>query len=201
MSPLEYMKHYARYIAELLPPERRHTAVQAGGHTGTVPKILAAYFERVLTFEPDPINFVHLTEQLQNTGVSVMEAALSSKHGQLPITTPPGRTDLTHIVNDSSGRAVDCIPLDHFSFQTVDLLALDVAGHELEALEGAVDTIYKHRPVIVVEQGVLRGIPGRRAECGQWLKDHEYVQTNFCNSDFIYRHISDVQQQDPPSAA
>ena len=41
--------------------------------------------------------------------------------------------------------------LDKFNFDSVDLLKIDVEGHELQVVKGAEQTIKKCRPLIILE--------------------------------------------------
>ena len=42
--------------------------------------------------------------------------------------------------------------LDSFNFEDVDYIKIDVEGHELKVLKGAINTINKYSPLIVVEE-------------------------------------------------
>lgn len=42
-------------------------------------------------------------------------------------------------------------PLDNYQFPRLDILKVDIEGMELEFLEGAVNTILRHRPIIAIE--------------------------------------------------
>ena len=49
------------------------------------------------------------------------------------------------------GDRAELRALDGFGFERVSLLKIDVEGYENEVLEGAVDTIRRNRPVVVIE--------------------------------------------------
>ena len=46
---------------------------------------------------------------------------------------------------------INVIKLDSFNFSKVDLIKIDVEGREAEVLEGAVNTIKTHKPVLMIE--------------------------------------------------
>jgi FkbM family methyltransferase len=153
-------------LAHLLPPTHRHTVVQAGGNIGVFPKTLSSWFKSVLTFEPDPENWECLVSNLNGvTNVRCVPAALGHRIGTAPLLHHVGHSGRSHLVRPglydtdklkadgyyTHTQTVDVVMLDNFSFIACDLLQLDVEGFELYALRGAVDTIAKHRPVIVVE--------------------------------------------------
>lgn len=61
-------------------------------------------------------------------------------------TTPTGTTPTGLTTIEVPTRTIDSLGLDE-----LDFVKLDVEGHELEALRGAVDTIGRCRPVVLVE--------------------------------------------------
>jgi hypothetical protein len=64
-----------------------------------------------------------------------------------------GNTGHSHIDQASMGQGV--IPmktLDSFDFPNIDLIKIDVEGFEGEILKGAMETIERHKPVLVIEQ-------------------------------------------------
>jgi hypothetical protein len=46
---------------------------------------------------------------------------------------------------------IDSKRLDEFTFNSIGLIKIDVEGWELEVLKGAVETINKYRPILLVE--------------------------------------------------
>jgi len=69
--------------------------------------------------------------------------------------------------------------LDSFNFPKVDLLQLDVEGFEYNALLGAVRTINKHRPVIVLERANRPDILGLMQSLNYEVKDTSKMDTIF----------------------
>ena len=50
------------------------------------------------------------------------------------------------------------IPLDYFDFDAseIGLIKIDTEGFELKVLKGAVKTIGKHKPVVIIEQNKIQ---------------------------------------------
>ena len=62
---------------------------------------------------------------------------------------------------------VPCVRLDDFELPACDLIKLDIEGAEVMALHGAMRTIDRHQPVVVIEQnGAAKtyGMPATAAE-------------------------------------
>jgi FkbM family methyltransferase len=146
-----------------------HTAIVCGAGDGVQAVELAKYFEAVICFEPNPKTFENLIRRCTNTpNISMMEAALGKENGWAKL-SGDGFT-----ANTKGGRGLTVAQrcLDYSTFLAVNLLQIDVAGAELDVLEGAADTIFKHRPVIVVEMGAG---PRNPKETRGWLTFHGYV--------------------------
>jgi len=144
--------------------------VHAGTYFGDfLPAISAACQGKVWAFEPNHENFrcARVTLLLNDlANVSLTRAALGarSENRRLLTVDPDGlpRGGASTLLSDeapSSGQVEvvpvvcidDAVPPD----RPVSIIQLDVEGHEAEALAGALRTIERCRPVIVVE--VLAG--------------------------------------------
>lgn len=143
----------------------------------------------VIAFEPTPENRRLLLENLRRNGcrnVTVIPTAVSSHAGSrafrvsrvgatggsaLESLEKPTAADRAH----SEIIEVECVTLDgvvgQFSLPSVDFLKIDVEGHELEVLVGAIDTLRRFHPRIVLETDP-RGPLHREVEV--FLRDHGY---------------------------
>lgn len=149
-----------KQVIELVKPHRR-IAVQAGGCLGVFPKYLAGVFDTVYTFEPSPESFVHMVHNAQEKNIVRFQAALGARSGMVdPICSLRGNDGKTVLhagmTRMESGGVIPTIRLDDLDLPACDLLYLDVEGWELYALQGARETIMRHRPVIACE--INRGI-------------------------------------------
>ena len=136
-------------LLPLLP--RYDLAVQAGGNVGVFPIGLIEMFGRVITFEPDPLNFKALQKNLENyVGVDYYNAALGDKEGKCHITD-----EFTHkncgALKVAPGGDIPVMTIDSLMLPYCDLIYLDVEGYEDLALLGATETIGQNHPVIVCE--------------------------------------------------
>ena len=140
---------------EMLRPILRGTrcCIQAGGHVGHWPVRLSSVFESVVTFEPEPGNFQELESATKFIGsIQAYNAALGKYNGVAHMERTAGET-----ANDNRGAyfmrpggSIPIMTIDSLDLKP-DLIYLDIEGAEYMALEGAVDTIRRCKPVIGVE--------------------------------------------------
>lgn len=144
-----YMQAYPNLpfeIAEYVSQKR--VVVQAGGNCGFYPKKYASVFDQVYTFEPEWLNFYCLNRNVVESNVIKTQACLGNALGLVNLNVNEKNRGKTHI----SGKGNCPIYLiDNIGLTTCDLIHLDIEGYEYFALLGAVDTIKKCQPVIVVE--------------------------------------------------
>jgi FkbM family methyltransferase len=180
-------------VVDMLPQHR--TVVQAGGNLGVFPKGLAKYFDRVITFEPIQSNLECLVKNIDNIeNIDVHNYALGAENTQASFkSTIQGNCGATQISFSTQGD-ISVIPLDSLELEDVDLLWLDVEGTEVEALNGAIETIERCRPIIVAENNGLipaypsglEGSPGFRS----WVEHtFGYVYTGRLMRDDIFKPV------------
>ena len=85
-------------------------------------------------------------------------------------------------VNESSGEnSCQQKRLDDMDLPDIDHIKIDVEGHEMAVLKGAVETIQKCKPVIAIEQNTVIEQEGKGSKwdgikflksIGYWLVDH-----------------------------
>jgi FkbM family methyltransferase len=122
-------------------------AIQAGGHVGVWPYLMAEWFERVYTFEPDARSY-HCLEQNKHRRILAQRAALMSFAGT--VGTEMVEADNRGAVRVMPGVEVDCVTIDSLHLDP-DLIYLDIEGSERQAILGAKETIARARPVIGLE--------------------------------------------------
>lgn len=142
------------YLNKLIKKHRRFLDI--GANVGLYSYYFSRKFEVVEAFEPLP----ELTYRLQpfSKKIHVHNVALSNLNGSLDFYIPKHRNILQPPLasleprgGDFEKRIVDVVNLDSYQFQDVDLIKIDVEGHEFKVLEGGVETIGKCKPIIIVE--------------------------------------------------
>jgi FkbM family methyltransferase len=135
------------------------------GYYALLEKKLVGETGQVIAVEPSPINFNYLKKnfKINSSGFDNFELhnfAFSSNDGETNFLVNE-RSNLSKIAEKSqySGiREIIKIPkrsLDSFitekGIEKIDLIRMDVEGHENEILSGAILVIKKHRPLLYIE--------------------------------------------------
>ena len=152
----DIMTGHARYaagwaqIAPEIKTKHRRSVVQAGGHIGIFPMELSKLFKRVYTFEPEAENFRCLVRNALGDNVFPQRAALGAVNGGRKLQVQPRNTGGHQMTHDPG--EIPMLRIDDLGLTDVDLLLLDLEGYEFFALLGAMQTIMRTRPLIIVEQ-------------------------------------------------
>ncbi len=137
-------------------------AIDVGANQGFYSLKLAQWFGRVEAFEPN-VRIGQRLRAYRSPRIRVHDVALSSQSTEAPLHIPisAGGTEYTGwgtldaiSLPPSDRIRVDVVPLrtlDSFGFEGVVVIKIDVEGHERDVLAGAVDTIRRCRPIILLE--------------------------------------------------
>lgn len=148
--------------------------VQAGGNMGVWALHLSGLFKRVVTFEPDPMNFralVHNTQIVNN--ILALPCALGSKGGTWCDLDREAGNAGAHQV--TMGDQAPVVTLDSLNLPALDLLYLDIEGFEMMAIIGGLETIVRFKPVIAIEDKGLSDRYGyKQGAAEKFLASHGY---------------------------
>ncbi len=145
-------------------------------HAGTffgdmIPSFSKFVSGSVYAFEPVFENYILAKICLDSnklTNVILVNSALSNDLGNLCINST--ESDGKHAGGASAisekGKICTAMTIDSLSIEDLVLIQLDVEGHELNALEGAQETIDKNRPVIAIEDN--------NNNCSDFLANSKY---------------------------
>jgi len=138
------------------------TVVQAGGCCGMYPRFYKNYFKNVYTFEPNPDNYECLKKNCDGIqGILHGQYALGPTPSKVSMNyARPGGDDINvgmHTINNTPGD-INMIMIDQLNLSACDLIHLDIEGFEEGAIYGALQTITKYWPVIIVERGNGRNL-------------------------------------------
>ena len=174
----------------------REVCLDIGANIGNHAVFFADHFRRVLAFEPHPRIFrlLELNAELRDN-IEVFQVGLSDRAGRVSAAPLPGNVGTTSIRRADQGGdggaaqvAFDVVRLDDIdevrALERVDFVKIDVEGHEVEALEGARETLMRHRPVVALE--VL----------GEDIADGSSAAIELLKS-FGYAHVHALQSNRP----
>jgi len=134
---------------------QKRVIVQAGGNAGFYVKQYAEMFEKVYTFEPDPVSFYCLNLNVTTPNVFKYQACLGNEHKCVKLNNTyysqgEGHGG-SHVILNQEGSETPNFKIDDLNLSICDLIHLDIEGFEKFAILGAIDTIVKCKPVIVIE--------------------------------------------------
>jgi FkbM family methyltransferase len=137
-------------------------AVDVGANVGLWAKPLTEKFKRVIAFEPLKQVYSCLERNVYGLPVDVHRYALGSIDGKVQMIFDSVNTGNSFVSEVGTG-SIDIKRMDNLDLPKFGLLKIDCERHELQVLQGAVETIIKYKPIIVCEQH----------------KDTEYCAGNF----------------------
>ena len=121
------------FIVSQIPADG--TYVEGGGHVGLIALQVAAARPdaSIHVFEPHPLRFEQLRRNsaLNGSAVTMRRCGLSDTDGELRFDSS------SHKVSDAGDIRVPVVRLDDYTAAPVDVLKLDIEGHERAALTGA----------------------------------------------------------------
>jgi FkbM family methyltransferase len=132
----------------------RGLVIHAGGNCGVWSKIYADLFAKVVTFEPDDVNFECFKRNVSNENVEIYKAGLSDKEGFCKMVEGDGEANAGALQIEETQDGIPMMTIDSLNLSP-DLIQLDVEGFEENALRGARNTIMRSRPIIIIEQKKL----------------------------------------------
>lgn len=151
----------SKYDEALDRCKKRRVAVDIGANVGLWSWLMAHDFDHVEAFEPVPLFGKCFVENVylpppNRTTMVLHQLALGAASGNVSmINTTLGSCGDTTVNNGQSGSLmgeVEMRTLDSFKFNDVDLIKCDNEGYELYVMQGAVQTLKRCRPVVIVEQ-------------------------------------------------
>ncbi len=178
-------------VASYITKTKRHgTFLDVGGHIGTMSIPFSLMYDNVHAFEPCETNYKFLIGNIKINEVDNVHAhnvAVSNRASKVSVFKHPMPRGHRHnsgcyAIKDDSEGLVDCITLDSLDFADVDFIKIDVQGKESEVLEGAINTIRKYKPLLMIEvtdkeqtEESLKGFATLKKQIVEFLSEEDYV--------------------------
>ena len=128
------------------------TAVDVGCHVGLWAMQMAKRFENVVAFEPVAAFRDCFAKNAWMRGVKCFPYALGAVPGRVRMAYDPADSGGTHVDASAESGNVEMRTLDSFDFQNIDFIKIDCEGFEHHVLHGAVETLKRCKPCVIVEQ-------------------------------------------------
>ena len=158
------------------------TCLQAGGNVGIYPVGLAKIFEKVITCEPELLNFECLGLNTENyPNIIKHQVALGNENRKVSLKLSGnnncGGHNLGKEVQDGD---ILMMRIDDLNLENLDLIYLDVEGFEIECLSGGVEVIKKYKPIICAEIGW--------SDCSKFLLNLGYNRIDTIDVNGIFKY-------------
>lgn len=147
----EWQRHHKQLLKHINANDAK-LVLQAGGNCGLYPFYYSFLFDKVVTFEPEPLNFRCLAENCVSNQFVKFNTALGDKCGFVKIGNPDPDRDNNGMYTVGGGDIeVYTMTIDSLQLDQCSLIHLDVEGYEFNVLKGGINTIKKFKPVLALE--------------------------------------------------
>ena len=150
-----YYKCGLKYLdREIIDDLKNKDFIDGGAYIGDSALMFETFYDpkKIFAFEPEPNNYTHLLKTIKTNNLKKIvpiNKGLGEKEAILHFTS---EGISSHISNEGDLN-VNIVSIDNFVFKnnlTVGLIKLDLEGYELKALRGAIKTIEKFKPVLLI---------------------------------------------------
>jgi FkbM family methyltransferase len=143
-AAMEYVKNF-------------RVAVDVGGHVGLWAMHLAKCFQMVHAFEPVQEMRQCFRKNVESGRVHIYGYALGAESGRCNMKYDRADSGGTHVERmaaeiDDDPSIVEMRTLDSFGLSNLDFLKIDCEGYEHHVIEGAIETLLRCKPCVIVEQ-------------------------------------------------
>lgn len=143
------------YISKRLNNNRRF--IDIGANVGIYSYHFRNIFKNIDSFEP--INEItYRIKALNCSNIHIHNIALSNQNGHRKLNIPvingvavQARASIENADNEKKNLNIETRTLDSYGFDDVDLIKIDVEGHEESVIIGAQETIKKNMPLLLIE--------------------------------------------------
>lgn len=204
-------------LAEIRHPEiiskqfckKTRNVIQAGGNVGLYAKEYSKFFNNVYTFEPEYLNFKCLNLNATEKNIFKYQCCLGFNSDPVKLNISDYLNSRWKIREHTKGKVIDTleganvggysvdgvgnipvIEIDSLKLLDLDLIHLDIEGFEGFAIQGAMKSINKYKPIIVLELGFNHG---EKYQFGSekvitLLESMSYKMVDTLGQDFIFEY-------------
>ena len=146
----EFPDHHCKktWVASLPFITEKRNAIDIGCRDGEYTRYLHKDFNHVFCFDYRRRKLFHKNVDLSK--ITHFKCALGEEHKIIKVSgagsITAGKVPLEEWYDEQ------LYTIDEFNFSDIDYIKIDVDGYELNVLQGAVNTIKKYNPLLIVEQ-------------------------------------------------
>lgn len=157
-------KYYEPETTRFIMNNKGKLFLDIGAHIGRFALLASKSFEKVYAIEPHPLNLQSLKKNVSGNNlknIDVFNFAASNSSGKAHMKNLSLNTGAAQIVKNGeitiqSKKIDDLLKEKKQSYLDVNLVLIDVEGHELKVLEGAKHLLTKGRPKLIIESFELK---------------------------------------------
>jgi FkbM family methyltransferase len=128
------------------------TAIDVGAHIGIFSRRMAKAFTLVHSFEPDAHNYACLVRNVSSWTVRATYGAAGAQRGMGNVRVDAVANTGARGFESSSSGSVPMFAVDEFDYYGLGLMKIDTEGYEHRVLVGALETLKRHKPVLIIER-------------------------------------------------
>ena len=182
-------------------------SIDVGAFMGVYVIHMLGHSHSCVAFEPRMAAAEELRRVFRGAPVQVEECALSEDDGEATFREPlrdAGRSTLADSnplegMGDVKTQSVSTRRLDSYGFANIGFIKIDVEGHELAVLKGALNTIERCHPALLIEIEE-RHRPGGLAAVRDLLEAHGYQGSFLDGASLIPISQLAAESQNPAKA-
>lgn len=132
-------------------------ALDVGANRGIYTRIMLGRNRRVVSIEPNP-DCVRVLQRVFKNNVRIIAGAASNTNGEATLRVPAGGGDGLGTIESQNlvqgafkTVTVKTFRIDDLGLTDVTFMKVDVEGHEISVLEGAMELLKRDRPTILLE--------------------------------------------------
>lgn len=138
------------------------TSIDVGANAGSYTYLLLKYSQKVVAFEPNPAYHKRLKKIFDRRKLRLETVALSNHSGKTILKVPRhiyglGTIEKSNPLEDAFGNEqITQVPVkikkfDEYKIPNIGFIKIDVEGHEFAVIQGAIQSIKKSCPHLLVE--------------------------------------------------
>jgi len=150
-------------------------------------------FGKVIAFEPNPTAFECLEHNMFDfDNVELRNEGVSDTKGNIKLTDVATNAGMTYA--EKAKKGIKCVTIDSLKLNKLNFIKIDAEGFEHNILKGAIETIKKFKPIMVIEinnHALLRNGTSNN-DVYIFLSELGYGYRNIYNGQTLYEEQLDL---------